>query len=101
MQPNGRIVLLVEGTVTLPEAFDAVRRATEADEVRSDDPAVRAWARAAAHARISLLGGLDAAAAEELFASALTGPEQVQRFVARSADCLVLEDGHRSLAGLQ
>ncbi|MGL4550557.1 MAG: hypothetical protein ACRC33_05175, partial [Gemmataceae bacterium] len=60
-----------------------------------------AWARAAAHARVSLLSGLDAAAAEELFASALAGPEQVQRFVARSADCLLIEDGHRTLAVLE
>lgn len=98
VQPNGRIVLMVDGMPLFSEAFDELRRASDADDVRTNHPDVKAWARAASHARVAILSDLGHAEAEELFASALSGPEQVQRFLARSADCLILEDSHRSLA---
>jgi SAM-dependent methyltransferase len=98
VQPNGRIVLLMDGRPSLPESFQAIRDASEPEEVRSDDPDVRLWINAITHARLGLFSDLEATAAEDLFATAVPGPEQVQRLVARSGDCLILEDGHRSLA---
>jgi hypothetical protein len=98
VQPNGRIVLLIDGRPVLPESFRAIRDASDPEEVRGDDPDVRLWLNAVSHARLSLLSDLEASEAEDLFATAVPGPEQVQRLVARSGDCLLLEDGHRSLA---
>ncbi|MFQ3593378.1 MAG: hypothetical protein SNJ82_09375 [Gemmataceae bacterium] len=98
VQPNGRIILLMDGQPTLPEGFRALREASDPQEVNNPDASLRIWINAVTHARLSLLSGLEASAADELFASAILAPEQVQRLVARSGDCLILEDGHRSLA---
>jgi hypothetical protein len=98
VQPNGRIAVLVDGMPVFPDAFDAIRQTSDPAELVSDHPEVLAWIAAVGHARVSLWSDLEATAAEELFATALQGPEQVQRLVARSGDCLILEDGHRSLA---
>jgi hypothetical protein len=98
VQPNGRIAVLLQGIPVFPDTFDAIRHASDPAEVASDDPAVRAWIAAVTHARVSLFSDMDPPAVEELFATAIPGPDQVQRLVARSGDCLILEDGHRSLA---
>lgn len=97
VQPGGRVVLLAGGATGPGPEFDALR---QADAPQSSGPlegAARDWARAAAHARISLLSGHEPALLEELFATPLSNLEQVQRLVARSGDCVVVEDADRFL----
>lgn len=106
IQPNGRIVLLLDGSAELPEGMDLIQKASDPEAAvaalrNTPHRQAKAWAAAVAHARISVLSGLESSLVEELFASPLAGPEQVQRLVARSGDCLLLEDGHRSLAVLE
>jgi hypothetical protein len=98
VQPNGRIILLMDGQPLLPEEFQALREASDPQQLTHPDASLRIWIHAVTHARVSLYSELDANAAEELFATALADAQQVQRLVARSGDCLILEDGHHSLA---
>jgi hypothetical protein len=56
------------------------------------------WAQAAGHARLAVLGNLPEETVEELFASPLSGPAQVQRLVAAGGDCLVLQDAQWMMA---
>ncbi|MFO0845081.1 MAG: lactate racemase domain-containing protein [Gemmataceae bacterium] len=106
--PGGRVILVTEARPALDEAAEVL--------LRSDDPqaalaalrkanlagggAAMAWARAAAHARVSLYSGLPGDVVEELFATPLDGVAQVGRLLAAGGDCVVLEDGHRVLAAV-
>jgi hypothetical protein len=96
-QPGGRIILLAEGSAPLGPELDILRQAGSPD-VPGLEGAARSWARAASHARLSVMSGHDPALLEELFAAPLTSPEQVRRLVARSGDCAVIEDASRFLA---
>jgi nickel-dependent lactate racemase len=73
------------------EALAALERRRTRDQV----PALR-WARAAHHARITLLSGLPADAAEDLFATPLEDAGQVQRLLDVGGACLFLPDAHKA-----
>jgi nickel-dependent lactate racemase len=106
--PGGRVILVTEAKPALDAAAEVL--------LRSDDPqlalaALRkanlptggpamAWARAAAHARVSLYSGLAGEVVEELFATPLDDVAQVGRLLAAGGDCVVLQDGHRALTAL-
>lgn len=104
--PGGRVILVTEAKPALDAAAEIV--------LRADDPqlalkalrkanlptggAAMEWARAAAHARVSLYSGLAGDVVEELFATPLDDLAQVTRLLAAGGDCVVLQDGHRALA---
>ena len=56
------------------------------------------WARAACHARLSILSPYSDETIEEMFASPLAGTAQVQRLLASAKECLVLQDAQRMMA---
>ncbi len=97
IQAGGRIVLLAGGAAAPGPEFDRLRGADSPD-VAGLEGAARAWARAAAHAKLSVLSGHDDATLEGLFAARIGTAEQVQRLVARSGDCAVIEDAGHFLA---
>jgi nickel-dependent lactate racemase len=105
--PGGRIILLTDAPPVLGPGAEVLRAAAdpqaalaalEKDPVA--DVAALRWARAAAHARLSLLSTLPDETAEDLFASPLAGPAQVQRLVASARDGLLLQDAHRMMVVL-
>jgi nickel-dependent lactate racemase len=105
VQPDGRIVLLSRSRPNLGPGADLLR---SRDDPRSalaalqrhpgpdQAPAVQ-WAQAAQQARLYLLSELPDGTVEELFATPLGRPEQVQRLVAEG-NCLFLEDAHKAMA---
>jgi hypothetical protein len=98
VQPGGRVVVLAGGSATPGPEFDALRKADGPEAIPGAmEGAARDWARAVNHARISLLTEHGPALIEEMFATPLSGLEQVQRLVARSGDCVVIEDANRFL----
>jgi nickel-dependent lactate racemase len=106
VKPNGHIVLLSQGTPTLPAAADLLRQAESPaqglDLLRRHKPAGMTaafqWAHAVQKARVYLLSGLPAETAEELFATPLDHAGQVQRLLDGGGSFLVLPDAHKTLA---
>jgi hypothetical protein len=106
VQPKGRIILLTDAPAVLPPGAEAILEAGEPQAALAALKNVPAgervpllqWAQAAGHARLSILGNLPEETVEELFASPLSGPAQVQRLVAGGGDCLVLQDAQRMMA---
>jgi nickel-dependent lactate racemase len=105
-RPGGRIVLLSQARTGSTAGLDLLRQAEEPAEVLArlqgkhtlELAPVLQWAGAAAHARIALLSGLPDEAAEELFATPLSGPAGAQRLLDAGGSCLFLEDAHKALA---
>jgi nickel-dependent lactate racemase len=104
VQPGGRIILLTDAPPTLGPGVELLRSADDPPSAlaaleKLSDPAMAPaiqWARAACHARLAILGNFPDETVEELFASPLAGPAQVQRLC--SGECLVLQDAHRMVA---
>jgi nickel-dependent lactate racemase len=102
---GGRIVLLSQaqphlgpGSAILRQAGDAAQALQLLQEGRPVDMAAAfQWASAAQKAHIYLLSDIPAATAEELLATPLDGPAQVQRLL-EAGTCLVIDDAHKSLA---
>ena len=106
VQPAGRIILVTDAPPALAPGIELL--------LRADDPRVALaamekaftpemvpailWARAASHARLSILGNLPDETVEELFASPLAGPDQVQRLLSAGGECVVLHDAQRMMA---
>src|SRR5262249_55095492 len=108
VRPGGRIVLLCDVAPELGAGMDLVVRAEGPEEallaVRKaaqpgSGPAL-SWARAAGHARVSLLSRLPGQTVEDLFASPLEEAGQVQRLVGGGGECVVLQDAQRMMAVL-
>jgi nickel-dependent lactate racemase len=106
VQPDGRIVLLAEPHPIPGRGGEVLRAADnprlalaalEKANLPGSGPAML-WARAAAHAKLSVLGGWSEEAAESLFATALADRSALQRLVEPASSCLVLEDAHRMIA---
>jgi nickel-dependent lactate racemase len=106
VRPDGRIILLSQAEPALGPGGDFLRevgdpleaeRALQGRHTLDMVPALR-WSHAAAHARISLLSGLPGETVEELFATPLEHPGQVQRLLDAANSCLFLPDAHRTLA---
>src|SRR5690606_38066528 len=104
--PGGRIVLLSEAEGELGPGCELIARADDPAQAVAaleraasvETAAALLWARAASHARLSLLSGLDSAAVEGIFAAPLRDADQARRLAGEGASLLVLEDGHRLLA---
>jgi hypothetical protein len=106
VQPDGRIVLLsrlggepgpaaalLRGRDDPRSALQALRQAHGPEQA-----AAVQWAQAAQQARLYVLSELPEGTVEELFATPLGHPEQVQRLVAGGGSCLFLEDAHKAMA---
>jgi hypothetical protein len=107
VQPEGRIVLLSRlggdpgPAAELLRSRDDPRSALQALHRHHQGPhqaAAVQWAQAAQQARLYLLSELPEGVVEELYATPLGGPEQVQRLVAGAESCLFLEDAHKTMA---
>src|SRR5262245_59440407 len=99
VRPGGRIVLACDAAPELGPGMDLLLRADDPEEavkalrkadVPNGGPALE-WARAAGYARVSLLSGLPGQTVEDLFASPLDEPGQVQRLMNTGGDCAVLQ----------
>ncbi|MFO0881749.1 MAG: lactate racemase domain-containing protein [Gemmataceae bacterium] len=106
VRPGGRVVLLHEGSPPPDATLEQLTRYDDAQEGLSAmekagatiSPTARTWARAVSHARVSLLGRLDPQLVEDLSATPLEKASQVQRLVAGSGECILLQDAQTSLA---
>jgi nickel-dependent lactate racemase len=106
VKPEGRIVLLSGANPALGPGAELLRGAGEPGKAldalcRETPPDVAAafqWASAARRASLYLLSGLPAEVAEELFATPLEHPRQVQRLLNGTGAYLFLPDAHKSLA---
>jgi nickel-dependent lactate racemase len=106
VRSGGRIVLLSEIATPPGPEFDRLRGVDDPGEVASElgaapkleQLAVARWAGAAAHARLTVLSGLDSETLEELSATPLESPGQVQRLLDAGGTCLFLEDAHKAVA---
>jgi hypothetical protein len=108
VQPNGRILLLTDAPPALGAGADLLSKseepqlalaALERSGLKNITGAIQ-WAWAVGQARVSILGHLPEETVEELFASPLTSPAQVQRLLAGpgAKECLVLQDAQRMMA---
>jgi nickel-dependent lactate racemase len=105
VEPDGRIAILSRAEPALGEGAAIMRQAEEpgealkrlADRKPADVAWASQWARAADRAKVYLLSGLDVDVAEELFATPLDHPGQVQRLLDAEGSCLILPDAHKSL----
>jgi nickel-dependent lactate racemase len=104
VRPGGRIALLSRAAPALAVEAAALRGAGDAEQAVTqlprkpalDQVAALRWARAARHAQVALLSGLDDEAAEELFATPLQNAAQVQRLLDGGGPCLFLADAHKA-----
>jgi nickel-dependent lactate racemase len=108
VQPGGRIALLTQAQPPLGPATDVLRAEDEPEEVLRqlrgkhtvELVPVLQWAAAACQARLNLLSRLSEDIVEELFATPLTQPREVQRLLDAGGSSLFLPDAHKMLAVL-
>jgi nickel-dependent lactate racemase len=109
VRPGGSIVLLSDVAPKLGPSFERFRQHDDPDEALrllleekpSDLATAFMWATAAEQAKLYLLSGLSADVTEELFAIPLQHAQQAQRLLTEKASCLLLPDGHKTLAVLR
>jgi nickel-dependent lactate racemase len=106
VKSGGRIILLTAAAPTLGAGAELLRQADDPgralDLLMLNKPADLAgafqWAHACQHAGLYLLSGLPGEVVEEMFATPLDHPRQVQRLVATGGACLFLRDAHKTMA---
>jgi nickel-dependent lactate racemase len=105
VRPGGRIVLLSTASPPLGAGSDVLRQHDDPRDAlaallrqASPDlvPAIL-WANSAAHANLNAMSRLPDETVEELFATPVSSPAQVQRLIDAGGSCLFLEDAHRML----
>jgi nickel-dependent lactate racemase len=104
VEGDGRIVVLSPAVPTAGEGVAVLRRADDPAEAAAvlakqapDDAAAFLWATAAGRGHLFLAGGESDEVAEELFATPIGSPAEVQRLAAASRRLLVIPDAHRTL----
>jgi nickel-dependent lactate racemase len=108
VRSGGRIVLLSQANPVLGPETNVLRAAEDPDAVLRQLQGehtlelvpVLQWAAAAQQAHLNLLSGLPGETVEELFATPLEQPRQVQRLLDAGGSCLFLPDAHKMLAVL-
>lgn len=106
VRPGGRIVVLSEANPAIDASLEPLFRAEDPQQalprlLQASLPGMDAaitWVRGVSHARVSLLSRLPGQMVEDLFATPLDDPAQVQRLVTEGGECAFLQDGHRLLA---
>lgn len=105
VKPNGRIVLLTSSAPQLPEAADQMRSMGDpgaaAKIIAKTKPAggsaALQWCHAAKHASVFLASEYPEEFAEELFATPLTSPSEIQRLLDTGGDVLIIPDADKSM----
>jgi len=105
VRADGIIVLLSDLDVPLGPGMELLRQCENfslalklaADKRPVDRPAVFQWIGAATHARIFLASGLRPELVEEIFATPILSPGEVQRLVDGGGTCLYLPDAEKRL----
>jgi nickel-dependent lactate racemase len=104
VRKGGRVALLTEAAPILGEAAEMIRGLDEpkspesrlAKEKPADWAACRLWCLAAAHASLFLAGHYPEELVEELFATPLQSPDEVQRLVDAAKSVVVIPDAHKA-----
>jgi nickel-dependent lactate racemase len=104
VKQDGTVIILSEADPDLGDATDILRRCDDPpDAVKllfqkkpaDAAPAVQ-WAWAAGRAKLFLASEIRPTTVEEMFATPLTGPKDVQRLLDAPGTCLIVRDGHKS-----
>jgi len=106
VKPQGKIVLLSQGAPALGAAAELFRQAESSDQAlrllrKEPVPDVLAayqWASAAQKSTIYLLSDLAQEMTEEMFATPLDHPGQVQRLVSAAGTCAFISEADKTLA---
>jgi nickel-dependent lactate racemase len=108
VQSGGRIILLTDAPPVLGPGAEILCKADEPGTALAaleksglrDATAALQWAWSASLAHVSILGNFPDDTVEDLFASPLAGPVQVQRLLAGpgARGCLILQDAQRMMA---
>jgi nickel-dependent lactate racemase len=109
VRADGRIILITRASPDVGPGSEILRGADDPHQAQRQlqreqrlelVPALQ-WARATAHARVSLLSELPDETVEELHAAPLPDLAGVKRWLDRGGSCLFLEDAHKALAVLR
>ena len=109
VKQDGTVIILSEADPDLGDATDVLRRCDDPpDAVKllfqkkpaDAAPAVQ-WAWAAGRAKLFLASEIRPTTVEEMFATPLTGPKDVQRLLDAPGTCLIVRDGHKSWVTVQ
>ena len=104
VKERGFIIILSEAEPEIDAGIEAIRHAEDPEHalrlLRSNQlpecASAMSWARAANHARLYLASGMKPEIVEEIFATPLCTPEEVQRLIRQAARCLLIPDAHKS-----
>ena len=108
VQPDGKIVLLTDANPDIREVLPYFQEFEEVGEMLerlaqadiAERESLYLWANAAARANLYLLSHLSEETTEDLWATALQKPEQVQKLVTEDRTCLFLPEANKMYAGL-
>lgn len=103
VKPGGAVILLSEADPEIGGAADVLRRTDEPPEaVRvlfrekpADAPAAVQWAWAAGRARLYVASEIRPTTVEEMFATPLGGPKDVQALLDAGGRTLIIPDAHK------
>lgn len=109
VKPNGVIVILSDAEPVLGEGMERIRRCEDPSEALEmlnkmkppDMASAFSWVSAAAQARLFLVSALRPETVEELFATPILSPGEVQRLIDQGGTCLCLPDADKSLVVIE
>jgi nickel-dependent lactate racemase len=104
VKPDGTVIVLSEAEPEIGGAVEVLRRSDEPPEAvktlfrerPADAAAAVQWAWAAGRAKLYLASEIRPTTVEELFATPLSGPRDVQRLLDAPGRVLVIPDAHKS-----
>jgi nickel-dependent lactate racemase len=107
VEEGGCVVILGETEPELSEGIELLRRMDDpaaaakalVDKKPANYVALMQWVMAAMQTRLYLASGLQPALVEELFATPIVSPNEVQKLVDGAERCLWLPDAHRCWMG--
>ena len=103
-RPDGTVIILSEADPDLGGATDVLRRCDDPPEAvktlfrerPADAAAAVQWAWAAGRAKLYLASEIRPTTVEEMFATPLSGPKDVQRLLDAPGRILIVPDAHKS-----
>jgi nickel-dependent lactate racemase len=104
VKEGGTVIILSEADPDLGGASDVLRRCDDPPEaVRTlfrerpaDAAAAVQWSWAAGYAKLYLASEIRPTTVEEMFATPLSGPKEVQKLLDQPGRCLIIPDAHKS-----
>jgi nickel-dependent lactate racemase len=104
VKPGGSVIILSEADPEMGRAVDVLRRTDEPPEAVKllfrekpvDAPSAVQWAWAAGRARLYLASEIRPSTVEEMFATPLSGPKDVQSLLDAGGRTLIVPDAHKS-----